>query len=442
MMKRNLLAATLLLCATAAYARDPYRISVWVRNNGDSVYQYNLKNNGTMTEVNPVSYSLLMDPYGNVSIDTSHVVTGINTTGAEVVPVIQNIVNGGWSTAATTWILANPDTHAAQIKALLDANPGYAGIELDYESMVADDPNNTTLIAQRKAAFVTLVEKIKAQIGSKRLSVCVYRLRDAAGTNDSRNARVYDYAGLTGPYAADAIKIMMYPDTSMSPPQLVNNGALDQALNYADSAVTNHNKLIVGLPWYGYDITAQSENVDAPAAPPGASRNVSGELTYYDGSHQWVVVDEEAFRQKILRALATHDVGGFAMWDPGRIKNFNSVWEVVRGRINQTIPSGTSITVNTPPFCPPTPYTATANVTVPYGAASLQFPWYEWGFQTGNYIYRSAGNYNSSNGVDTTATGLTAGSFMARVNGVDGQRVFEAESSMFTITCRVRAAGH
>lgn len=450
MTRRWFVVALILLSSTAAYARS-YRISVWVRNNAISIGEYNNRNNGMMHEVNPVSYRLLIDGSGAVSIDESRVITTVNAGGAEIIPVIQNIVTVGgvevWSPQATNWILENPQIHADQLLGLLNRNPDYAGIELDYESMLDDirnSPDFATIAADRRFKLTRLAEIIKATIGPKKLSICVYRRTDNSFTSGSTNSRIYDYAGLSGPYAADRLKIMMYhdigaPTDPFNPSNaLVSNSGLDAALNWANFAIVNHDKLIVALPWYGHNFTNNSLS-EPPPVTGVTSRNASGELRFRDTSnHEWLVVDEESFRQKILRSIRTHDVGGFAMWDAGKIRNFSGVWEVLRGRLGT---EGAWISSHSIPLCQTTPYPATASFTVPWGATEVQFPWFEWGFNSGNYKYKVPGFVNGS-GYDQANPGLPGGSYYSRVNGVIGQRVFEAESAnMVSVACRTRPSG-
>lgn len=439
MHRRLAVAVAVLLCAVTAYARDPYKISTWVLNEQTSVDAFNTNNQETVNEVNPVWYFLSDPATGPVRVIPAPygIVGGLNAPGAALVPTIQNIINGTggqFSPAPTNWILHNPDDHAADIKALLDANPHYAGIELDYENMLADT-NDPTEIAWRRDAFSTLVEKIKAQIGpDKILSVCVYRKRDVNGTYDSKHSRAQDWARLTGPYAADELKVMMYTDIYGSD-ELVNNTAYRQALAFGQQQIINHNKLIVSLPWYGGNITNPDPRFhtegEAPQRSCCESRNASGELVYTrSNGERWVVMDELSTRDRILTALYDYDVGGFAFWEAGRIRHWPEVWETVRGRIND--PSA-SVRAISPPFCPPTPYQARIdwNYTWPApGAWTYRVDWYQWGFNTGNYTWKATG--------DPSSPGLYGGSYMARIHGVTGRRVFEAESPMFTITCRVR----
>lgn len=432
---RTAVALAVLLWTASAYARDPYKLSIWVRNNTTSINTFNTNHQGTMTEVNPTWYYLSDPAAGPVRIvePPGGIPGGLQPNGALLIPTIRNIINGSgdFSPLPTNWILENQDQHAADIKALLDANPHYAGIELDYERMAADT-EDPAVIAWRKDAFSSLVEKIKAQIGSKILSVCVYRKRDVDGSRDSKNSRVQDWARLTGPYGADYIKVMMYTDISSTSNELVKNDRYRAALAFGQQQVTNRNKLVVALPWYGAKVSV-SPPVEGTPPPRGGccdSRNNSGELLYWgtDGA-QWVVLDEQATREKILIALNEFDVGGFAFWESGRIVNWPEVWETIRGRIDS---AGATVRAVDPPFCPTTPYPTYidwANTTVPAGA-TYRFDWYQWGFSTGNYTWKATG--------DPSSPGLSGGSFMVRIHGVVGRRVYEAESPMFTITCRTR----
>lgn len=432
MHRKIAVALIVLLWTVSADARDPYTLSIWVRNNSASVTAYNNNNAGTMTDVNPTWYYLSDPAAGPVRIvpPPGGIVGGLNTTGARVIPTVRNIINGSgdFSPLPTNWILNNQDYHVADIKALLDANPQYAGIELDYERMAADT-DDPAVIAWRRDAFSSLVEKIKAAIGpSKILSVCVYRKRDVNGSRDSKNSRVQDWARLTGPNAADQLKVMMYTDISSTSDEIVKNTAYREALTFGQSQVVNQNKLIVALPWYGANVSASPRyESTAPAFYCCASRNNSGELRYNDSTGAtWVVMDEQATRQKILIALNEFDVGGFAFWEAGRIVNWPEVWETIRGRIDS---AGATVRAVPPGNCTPTPvavYVDWAYTSYPPGA-TYGFNWYQWGGSTGNYSWKATGNPSSP--------GLPTGTFAVRIHGVTGRRVYEAESPMFTIGC-------
>lgn len=430
MHRRIALTMLILLSAMSAYARDPYKLSIWVRNNTSSVNVYNSMNQGTMTEVNPTWYYLSDPAAGPVRIvaPPGGIVGGLNAGGARIVPTIRNIINGSgdFSPLPTNWILNNPDYHADDIKALLDAHPEYAGVELDYERMAADT-EDPAVIAWRRDAFSLLVEKIKARIGpSKILSVCVYRKRDVDGSRDSKNSRVQDWARLTGPNGADQMKVMMYTDISSTSNELVKNDRYRASLSFGMTQVVNRNKLIVALPWYGANLSTRVETTAAPFSCC-ASRNASGELLYNDSSGvQWVVLDEQATRDKILIALQEFDVGGFAFWEAGRIVNWPEVWETIRGRIDS---AGATVRAVQPPNCAATPYPTYidwANTTIPPGATH-RFDWYQWGGTTGNYTWKATGNPSSP--------GLSTGTHAVRVHGVVNRRVYEAESPLFTIGC-------
>jgi hypothetical protein len=242
--------------------------------------------------------------------------------------------------------------------------------------------------------------------------VTVYRRRSASGSTDSRNAKIYDYRALTNAGAADFMKIMMYNDLG-SYSELVNDGAMETALNYAESEVFDHKKIIVALPWYAYNFTAGTEGPSQPTAT-GLGRNGSWEQTF-TSPYNGVQYDAEALQHKILVTIRKHDVGGFAFWETGAA--LPGVWSVLRNRIGT---EGASVTAQAPTDCSGTVYANTP--TWPTGASDTQFNWFKTADATSctplaKWI--STGN---------PGTGLTSAQHAVRISGIVNGRVFEAQS--------------
>ena len=401
-------------------ASADYRISVWVRNKTTSVANFNTYNQGTVHEANAVWYyfTTVTGPNGPVVnlVDVHTSSTAFTAPGAAFVPTIQNTTQGsGFSDSSTLmgYIFrseADMDDHAAKVAAVV-TNNNYDGIDLDYERMLVNVADAD--IPAWRAKFTSLVRKIKSRLPNKIVSVTVYRRRSASGSRDSRNAQAYDYRGLTNAGAADFMKIMMYNDIG-SFQQLVNDGAMEEALTYTMGEVWDHKKVIVALPWYAVNLTTGAEGPSEPNAT-GLGRNGSWEQTF-TSPYNGVQIDAEALRHKILVVLRKYDVGGFAFWEPGAA--LPGVWDVLRGRIGT---EGATVTAQPPTDCSGTVYVG--SVSLPSGATDTMYNWFktaEASSCTPLAKWISSGN---------PGTGLTSATHAVRVSGVVGQRVFEAQSA-------------
>ncbi|MFP5247855.1 MAG: glycosyl hydrolase family 18 protein [Thermoanaerobaculia bacterium] len=421
MNRRIAVVISLLVLSLSVHA--DYRLSVWVRNKTVSYTNFNTYNpyNGSSTvhEVNPVwVYFTTTTVNGQTVVDLVdvHTVTFTAPTGAVLVPTIQNTVqNGGFQDSSTLmgYIFrseADMDDHANKVANLVRTK-GWDGIDLDYERMLVNVTDAD--IPAWRDKFTSLVRKIKSRLPDKTLSVTVYRRRSASGSTDSRNAKIYDYRGLTNAGAADFMKIMMYNDIG-SYSELVNDGAMETALNYAESEVWDHKKIIVALPWYSYNFTAGAEGPSVPEAS-GLGRNGSWEQTF-TSPHSGVQIDAEALRHKILIVIRKHDVGGFAAWETGAA--LSGVWDVLRGRIGT---EGASVTAQTPADCSGTVYAN--NPTWPVGASDTMYNWFKTADPTGcSPLAKWIDDGNPG-------TGLTSATHAVRISGVVDGRVFEAQSN-------------
>ena len=320
---------------------------------------------------------------------------------------------------------ADMNDHADKIAAMVTSN-GYGGIDLDYEEMLRGLPSAD--IPKYRDNFTSLVRRIKKRLPDKIVLVCVYRRRSLAGDLDSSQARIYDYHNLTEPGAADYIKIMMYNDID-GQQSLVYEPYMDQALAFAMTQVTDHKKIIVGLPWYGYDFTNGEETVSI-ASPGGTlGRNASGELTF-TSPYNGVQIDAAALQRKILFVIRKYDVGGFAFYMSGEEMN-SGVWDVIRGHLGT---EGSTAVASAPVDGSGCPGNGIAsNVTTPSGATDVQYQWFETQAKCCTTV--SGLPYWVASG-STASPALPAAFHSLRVTGVTStNRVFEVEGDPVRSGC-------
>lgn len=300
--------------ATPAHA---YRVSVWVPPWDTRALTTMQMNAGNVSESNPVWYILGADGSILKVANAENPSLRAALTGTEIIPTIQNVINGRFDGPGAAAIVATGEgreRHAEAIVQLVVTN-AYQGIDLDYESMPATSRAGFT-------AFVQLLAE-KLHSAGKQLSVTVHpktRETTSAGSGS------HDYAALGA--AADTIKIMAYNfhwSGSVAGP-ITPLGWLDQVVTYAETQIPAH-KIIVGLPWYGYDwLATQGKSVlwvDATAIAQQNAATVerdasSGEATFAYSGRTVFFQDATAFRTKTDAIIARHpQIGGFAVWRVG-----------------------------------------------------------------------------------------------------------------------------
>ena len=355
-MRRNAIAAFIFLSisATSAFA---YQYTMWVPGWGSAQLNSIQLNAGALTETNPFWYQWNSDftiakkSYSAVENPTWRAAM----TGTLIVPTITNSLGSGFDRNIVVQMLssaANREAHANHIvKLVLDQ--GYDGIDIDYERVPTSSRANFT------AFIATLSQKMRAV--NKKLSICVY-----AKTSDAENwdgAGAQDWSALG--QLADSIKIMAYDysySTSAAGP-IAPLAWLDGVARYATSVIPG-NKIIIGLPFYGYDWSGNSgtdvsyATAMATAQRVGATvtRDNNGEATFSYSGRTVYFQDATSYKRKIDLLKQNHpSIGGFAAWAAGM--EDPDVWKVIKGE-TITTPAPAPVPTPTPTPSPtPTPTT-------------------------------------------------------------------------------------
>jgi spore germination protein YaaH len=325
-----------------------YRIAAWIPPWDASSLTSIQQHAGSLDESNPIWYS--MSSTGSIVVNWN----GENPTwvaamsGTQIIPTIQNVVSGSFNGSVAATVLSTAtgrENHAQEIFNLVTTK-AWDGIDIDYEAVP------TTSRADFTAFINTLAAKLHS--AGKKLSVTVY-----AKTSDSQNWNgpgAQDWAALGT--AADSIKLMAYDYhwSTSAAGAITPLTWLDSVVTYAESAIPAA-KVIVGLPWYGYDWQASTGATVlyndamnlATANSATISRDVNGEATFtYGGTHTVFFQDAAAFSRKTDLIKQNHpNVGGFTCWRTGsEDAGFWSVITALRG------------TTTTPPPPPPPPTVA------------------------------------------------------------------------------------
>ncbi|MDJ0346893.1 glycosyl hydrolase family 18 protein [Streptomyces sp. H10-C2] len=214
---------------------------------------------------------------------------------------------------------------AVQQLTAMTVNAGLTGIDVDMEDYWSWAPADFT-------GYRTFLTELATSLHSagKRLQV------DAPAMTE--DASWYDYAAVAAT-GVDEIAIMAYDDEYASDPggkckAITPYAWLKQVVQYAQSKVPDHDRLVIGLPSYGYsapaacDTSAITGNIpfSVMRGNPGWSGNAatierrrdsgSGEIRWTSGGRLYDYVDRTAMDRK-LKVLTGLGVTKVSVWSLG-----------------------------------------------------------------------------------------------------------------------------
>ena len=359
------IAVSALLLAMSASAHASYRISVW-QPRTDVARERVRQHAGIITETNPVFYTMTT----NGALVESSKATNTLWTGAligtEVLPTFQNTVDYTyWGGAEVANYVIHPSYREAYTNQIRDkvVARGWAGADIDYEEVPVASKDDFT-------AFIALLAQ-KLHAVNKKLSVCVYGKKNDTMDPGWPYPAGQDWAALS--QHADYIKIMIYGSHSTQKPNSTFT-YINDVINYAKTKITNHSKIIVGMPWYaqeymdtnldgkyedydsyGYDQVAAFLAANPQITPTRDTAN-SGEMNFpytdSNGIPHWVwYTDGPAWAAKVQYVIKNHPtVGGFAQWsigeeDPkvwGAVAQLKPRWELNKDGNHDVVHRSTS----------------------------------------------------------------------------------------------------
>ncbi len=225
-------------------------------------------------------------------------------------------------------IFTDPATRAANLDAVvaLVQQNGYDGINLDFEAAPASDKDNFTAYAR------DLADRLHA-IGRK-ISVDVSPKTQDFDPNHPRG-NTFDYASLS--QFSDSLFLMMWGAhwTSSWPGPLMDLGLTNAVLAYADQAIPDPSRWVLGAAMYGLDWPAGG-GINHPATAREYSE-IMGLASQYGATPQWDPTSQEMYVNytdssgvphevwfENAQAIATriaiskqHGFGGLGVWHLG-----------------------------------------------------------------------------------------------------------------------------
>jgi len=294
-----------------------YRMSAWVPSWDVKALASMQLNAGNLDEANPGWYTIAADGSYTKNSNAEAADLRAALTGIDLVPTIKNYVNGKFDGALVASIVGNAalrEKHAEALTQLVVQN-AFAGIDIDYESRKSDSRDAFS-------AFVQLLGS-KLHSANKKLSVTV-----SAKTSDSDNwsgPAGEDYRAIGA--AADFVKIMAYDNhwNGSAAGPIAPLQWLDNIATYAESTMPAQ-KIIIGLPWYGYDWQGTSATdlvyteAIALAQRAGAqiAHDANGEATFNYNGRTVFFQDAASYSKKLDLLVQKHPrIGGFAHWRAG-----------------------------------------------------------------------------------------------------------------------------
>lgn len=314
---------SLLALSTPAFA---YRMSAWVPAWDSSAVTIMGRHSGDIDESNPGWFTARAD--GTIAKSSGGETPTLRSalSRTQLVPTIKNYINGAFDGELMATIVNSPELrekHADAIAALAVQN-AYDGIDIDYERM----PSSS------KAGFTAFVQSLSAKLHARNkvLSVTVY-----AKTSDAtwKGPGAQDWPAIGA--AADSVKIMAYDNhwsTSAAGP-IAPLPWLEQIVAYAAKTLPLK-KVLIGLPWYGYDWLAQNGTAvtyaeamtRAQNAGVPVERDANGEAMFTYGSRTVYFQDATSYRRKVETIIARYPgIGGFAHWRVGA--EDPAIWNLV-----------------------------------------------------------------------------------------------------------------
>ncbi|MBM2826483.1 MAG: spore peptidoglycan hydrolase, partial [Dehalococcoidia bacterium] len=235
--------------------------------------------------------------------------------GVKIVPMIINLARN----EDFHRVLADPSIRARAIQGIVDlvVNGGYDGINIDFEAISPEDRPYLTTFMTELAPILRGKRKLVTQAIAARTEE---KLTGWAGG--------YDYAALGR--VNDLIILMSYGYGTQRPQSTAPFPWVEGSAAYAASQIPKE-KLLLGLPWYGYDwnlATGRVEALDHAQAVARAQKNgaalqydlaVQGSFFSYsaDGQEHQVWFEDARSNEAKIALVHKYGLAGVAAWRIG-----------------------------------------------------------------------------------------------------------------------------
>ena len=268
----------------------------------------------SVTEVSPFWYTL--SSQGDISnspgAENQAVLDSFRALGKPIIPTISCPDNNIGSA-----VLNDPVQRRSHISKLLEMVVAfeYDGIDIDYENLPASDRDTFSQFVRELAESFHSKEKI--------LVVTVNSKTKEPGSWNGPQS--HDYAAIAA--AADKVRIMAYDQhySQGEPGPIAAKDWVERVITFALTKIPRE-KLILGLPAYGYDWTGSErakslvfETVPKDRAQGWDDASSSPFITYFDGAvdHEVWFENARSLEAKI-ELVNKYKLAGVAIWRVGR----------------------------------------------------------------------------------------------------------------------------
>jgi spore germination protein YaaH len=291
-----------------------------------------------LTEVSPVWYQptetgQLAFASLEAQQSQSEIATQLSAGRVALVPAISNYVGGQWDGDLIHRLITDPRLRAAHIAAIVDvARSGqWAGVDLDYESLRAED----------RDAYSAFVREVAAALhqAQKKLTLAVHAKTEEPG--DWSGAQAQDWRALGA--SADEVRVMAYDySTDASPPGPIAPVAWVECVVDLAVAEVPRAKIVLGLGTYGYDWVAGAQGQALQWTEAEALAHKNGVDVRWDAATKspWFEFTDDRARSHTVwyenaRSLkarldlaARYRVAGVALWRLGG--EDPAIWALLR----------------------------------------------------------------------------------------------------------------
>jgi len=172
--------------------------------------------------------------------------------GVALAPSISNFRNGGWDGALISHLVADRQRRSAHVAAIVDLvrTKHWPGIDIDYESLPASSrASYSAFIAELATALHRLPARLSVTLHAK-----------TAEPGEWFGAQAQDWRAIGA--AADEVRVMAYDYSyaASRPGPIAPPSWVDQVLGLATRLVPP-DRIVLGLPTYGYDWAAGTSGV-------------------------------------------------------------------------------------------------------------------------------------------------------------------------------------
>lgn len=293
---------------------------------------------GVLGEVSPVWYQPTETGavvYASGAARSSVATVDVDVTAHKIAlaPSISNFRNGHWDGALVAQLVADRGLRSSHVAAIVDLvrTKHWPTIDIDYESLPASSRASYSAFI---AELATALHRVPA-----RLSVTLHA--KTAEPGDWPGARAQDWRAIGA--AADEVRVMAYDYSySVSPPgPIAPPSWVDQVLKLATKLVPL-DRIVLGLPTYGYDWTARANGVPVQWADVQKIAKDHAVPQRWDAgrSSPWLRYTDAQMREHIVwyenaRSLATkldlakrHGVRHVVLWRLGG--EDPEIWQALR----------------------------------------------------------------------------------------------------------------